>query len=117
MTRGQFYEITSVPDIRVQAADCAGAILNLLDLRRRAGPPRGPDGRERLLAELAAFVGETIAELDVELASLKFSRRVRNAWELRGRRAALDEIALWLDERSGNDEPLAAPRLQSAMKR
>jgi hypothetical protein len=39
--------------------------------------------------------------VDVELASLKFARRGRNAWELRDRRAAFGEIALWLDARHG----------------
>jgi hypothetical protein len=43
-----------------------------------------------------------MAELDVELGSLKFARRVRDAWELRGRRAALGQIALWLEERRGS---------------
>jgi len=96
LTRGQFYEITSVPDIRLQAADCADSILSRLTLKGRAGAPPGP---ERLTEELAAFLRESMAELDVELGSLKFARRMRNAWELRGRRAAFDEIALWLDER------------------
>ncbi|MBA3812843.1 MAG: hypothetical protein H0X27_14575, partial [Caulobacteraceae bacterium] len=45
------------------------------------------------------FLSDSIDELDVELGALKFTRRVRNAWELRGRRAALGEIALWLDDR------------------
>jgi len=103
ITRGQFYEITSVPDIRIQAADCAGAVLNALSLR--AKPPSAPEaGAERIVAALAALLGDSIDELDVELGGLKFCRRVRNAWELRGRRAALGEIALWLDERRG---PLA----------
>ncbi len=96
LTRGQFYEITSVPDIRLQAADCADSILSRLTLKGRAGSTPGP---ERLTDELAAFLREAMAELDVELGSLKFARRMRNAWELRGRRAAFDEIALWLDER------------------
>lgn len=100
ITRGQFYEITSVPDIRIQAADCAGAILNVLSLRaRRLEAPSA--GAERIVADLAALLSESLDELDVELGGLKFSRRVRNAWELRGRRAALDEIALWLDGRRG----------------
>ena len=98
ITRGQFYEITSVPDIRIQAADCAGAVLNALALRARA-PARSAHGPDRLITDLAAFLGESIEEMDVELGALKFARRVRNAWELRGRRAALGEIALWLDER------------------
>ena len=35
-TRGAFWEITSVPDIRVQAAQCAAAILGRLSARRSA---------------------------------------------------------------------------------
>jgi uncharacterized NAD(P)/FAD-binding protein YdhS len=100
ITRGQFYEITSVPDIRVQAADCAGAIVNALDLRAHATAPTG-SGAERTLADLAALLGASVDELDLELGDLKFARRVRSAWEMRGRRAALGEIALWLDERRG----------------
>jgi uncharacterized NAD(P)/FAD-binding protein YdhS len=96
LTRGQFYEITSVPDIRLQAADCADSLLSHLALKGRA--TAGPDA-ERVADELAAFLRESMAELDVELGSLKFARRMRNAWELRGRRAAFDEIALWLDDR------------------
>ncbi len=97
LTRGQFYEITSVPDIRLQAADCADAIVNTLLLRGRGAA--AASSAERLAEDLAAFLEQSIAELDVELGSLKFARRMRSAWELRGRRAALDEIALWLDER------------------
>ncbi|MEO7026804.1 MAG: FAD-dependent oxidoreductase [Caulobacteraceae bacterium] len=99
ITRGEFYEITSVPDIRIQAADCAGTVINTLAARDH-GPPAGT-GESRLSAELSAYLQETIAELDVELGSLKFSRRVRNAWELRGQRAALDRVSLWLENRSG----------------
>ncbi len=84
-------EITSVPDIRLQAAeDCADAIVNTLLLRGR-GAAAASSG-ERLVEDLAAFLEQSIAELDVELGSLKFARRMRSAWELRGRRAALDEI-------------------------
>jgi len=100
IARGHLFEITSVPDIRIQAADCASAVLNLLALRaRRVGPVADPAAG--LVADLAAFLGQSVDELDVELASLKFTRRVRNAWELRGRRAAFDEIALWLETRRG----------------
>ena len=100
ITRGQFYEITSVPDIRIQAADCAEAVLNALSLRARHLAAAG-EGVDRVVADLVVLLGESIDDLDVELGALKFSRRVRNAWELRGRRAALGEIALWLDERRG----------------
>ena len=101
LSRGQFYEITSVPDIRLQAADCADAILNRLALRDRSpvDSAASPSSAARLADDLAAFITESIAELDVELGSLKFARRMRSAWELRGRRAALGEIALWIDER------------------
>jgi uncharacterized NAD(P)/FAD-binding protein YdhS len=107
LTRGQFYEITSVPDIRLQAADCADSILNMLALRDRDRGARvgGASDGERLASDLAAFIEESIAELDVELGSLKFARRVRGAWERRGRRAALGEIALWLDARRSGAAP------------
>jgi hypothetical protein len=82
-----------VPDIRLQAAECAEAIQGVLSLR--ALPPAPSAGQ----ADLRAFIDQAIAEIDVELASLKFAGRVRNAWELRGRRAALGDVALWLDER------------------
>jgi len=97
ITRGQFYEITSVPDIRIQAADCAGALMNTLAMHAKPAP-QGPTGGDRIVADLATFLRESIEELDVELGELKFTRRVRNAWELRGRRKALDEVALWLEE-------------------
>lgn len=108
ITRGQFYEITSVPDIRGQAADCAGAIVNTLALRQRTPTSgAGADARGKVLGELVAFVSQSLDELDVELGSLKYTRRVRNAWELRGRRAALGEIALWLDEHRDPSAPMA----------
>lgn len=102
IARGQFYEVISVPDIRLQAANCADAVLGTLSLRdwRSAAPVAGA---ERVMAKLATFLGESIDELDVQLCNPKFPRRVRNAWELRGRRAALGEIALWLEERRGSD--------------
>ena len=100
ITRGHVYEITSVPDIRIQAAQCADDVLGALALRARATEHAlrlaGPEG---IAAELSAFLNQSMAEVDVELASLKFAGRVRNAWELRGRRAAMGEIALWLDDR------------------
>ena len=104
ITRGQFYEITSVPDIRIQAADCAEAVLNALSQRARH-LAAADESVDRVVADLAVLLGEAIDDLDVELGALRFSRRVRNAWELRGRRAALGEIALWLDERRGAKGP------------
>ena len=98
ITRGQFYEITSVPDIRIQAADCAGTLINALEIHLKQAP-QGPTGAEKLLNDLNAFLKESMEELDVELGELKFTRRVRNAWEMRGRRKAFDEIALWLEGR------------------
>jgi uncharacterized NAD(P)/FAD-binding protein YdhS len=99
ITRGQFYEIASVPDIRIQAADCAGALINTLAMRVKP-VARASDDSERVIADLAFFLKESMEELDAELGELKFTRRVRNAWEMRGRRKAFDEIALWLEERT-----------------
>jgi uncharacterized NAD(P)/FAD-binding protein YdhS len=99
IARGRLFEITSAPDIRIQAADCAGAVLNALALRTRAEDGSHSAAAHRTMQELSSFLAQSIDELDVELASLKFARRVRNAWELRGRRAAFDEIALWLESR------------------
>jgi len=106
ITRGQFYEITSVPDIRIQAADCAGALMNTLAIHSKP-TPQGPTGGDKIVTDLAAFLRLSIEELDVELGELKFTRRVRNAWEMRGRRKALDEVAMWLEERRNER---AAPR-------
>jgi len=99
IARGRLFEITSAPDIRIQAADCAGAVQNALALKARAGDGGRSGAATRTMNDLSAFLAQSIDELDVELASLKFARRVRNAWELRGRRAAFDEIAQWLEKR------------------
>jgi uncharacterized NAD(P)/FAD-binding protein YdhS len=104
LTRGQFYEITSVPDIRIQAADCAGALINALAIRLKAAADDVPSV-DRLAGDLTDFLKQSIEELDVELGELKFTRRVRNAWEMRGRRKALDEVLLWLEERRGKSTP------------
>ena len=98
ITRGQFYEITSVPDIRIQAADCAGALMNALAIHAKPGS-HGATGDDKIIADLTTFLRQSIEELDVELGELKFTRRVRNAWELRGRRKAFDEVAMWLEDR------------------
>jgi uncharacterized NAD(P)/FAD-binding protein YdhS len=103
ITRGQFYEITSVPDIRIQAADCAGTLINSLELHLRRSPT-GPTGAEKILNEFDAFLKDSMEELDAELGELKFTRRVRNAWEMRGRRKALEEMAMWLEERRTSGE-------------
>jgi uncharacterized NAD(P)/FAD-binding protein YdhS len=97
IARGHSFEVTSVPDIRIQAADCAAAVLAALASGSSGGPAGAEREADRTLAELSAFLAQAVDEIDVELASLKFARRVRNAWELRGRRGAFDEIALWLD--------------------
>ncbi len=99
LTRGQHYEITSVPDIRIQAADCASSILGLLSLETRPLAEEARGATRRLAGELEAFIAEAIEAIDIELGDLKFARRLSHAWELRGRRAALGEIALWLERR------------------
>jgi uncharacterized NAD(P)/FAD-binding protein YdhS len=101
IARGHLFEVTSVPDIRIQAADCAAAVLVALAPRSGGGVAGARPEADRTLAELSVFLAQSIDEIDVELASLKFARRVRSAWELRGRRAAFGEIALWLDARRG----------------
>ena len=100
ISQGQYCESSSVPDIRVQAAECAEAIINAIAVRSR---PEGPVAARpaRVIEELSTLLKGTIAEIDVELAALKYTGRVRNAWQLRGRRTAMGEIALWLDERRG----------------
>ncbi len=103
LTRGQYYEITSVPDIRIQAADCAGAILGLLSLKTRPLADAAAHGADRLARELETFFTEAIEAIDVDLGDLRFARRLSHAWELRGRRAAFGELALWLEKwREGN---------------
>jgi uncharacterized NAD(P)/FAD-binding protein YdhS len=100
LTRGQVYEMTSVPDIRIQAADVARALLAEL-----AGRETGPfadsrDAKSDLLSrELGRYLSERAAELDMEIEEKSASRRMRSAWELRGRRSALDEVAAWLEAR------------------
>ena len=100
LTRGQVYEMTSVPDIRIQAADVARALL--ADLAGRAAGPfvesRGAKG-DHLTYELGRYLMERAAELDMEIQDKSASRRMRSAWELRGRREALDEVAAWLEAR------------------
>jgi hypothetical protein len=99
LTRGQIYEMTSVPDIRIQAAAVARAVL--------AGVVRpdpdlgsgGGNGGDRVAWELRSWIAEQSAELDREIESKISSRRVRSAWELRGRKSALDEVAAWLEAR------------------
>jgi uncharacterized NAD(P)/FAD-binding protein YdhS len=101
IARGRLFEVTSVPDIRIQAAECAGAVLKALASHSSNGAAGARLEGDRTLAELSAFLAQSVDEIDIELASLKFARRVRNAWELRGRRAAFVEIALWLDAGRG----------------
>jgi uncharacterized NAD(P)/FAD-binding protein YdhS len=100
LTRGQVYEMTSVPDIRIQAADVARALLGEL-----AGRATGPLAERReakgdhLSRELELYLSERAAELDMEIEDKSASRRMRTAWELRGRRSALNEVAAWLEAR------------------
>ena len=98
ISRGAYFEVSSVPDIRIQAAECADAVVNALAVGGRP-PSADLPSSEPLGAALSTWLARSVAEIDVELAALKYSGRVRNAWELRGRRAALGEIALWLDTR------------------
>jgi uncharacterized NAD(P)/FAD-binding protein YdhS len=97
LTRGEVYEMTSVPDIRVQAADVARALLT--ELAEREDLADRACRHDPLAADLQRYLSEQAAELDLEIESKTVSRRVRSAWELRGRRAALDDVAAWLDAR------------------
>ncbi len=104
LTRGQFYESSSVPDIRVQAADCATTLGNVLAHAHREATAVAAQSPERILGDLQAYLSQASDEIEIELSSLKFARRVRNAWELRGRRAGLDAVALWLEQRISRRE-------------
>jgi uncharacterized NAD(P)/FAD-binding protein YdhS len=97
LTRGEVYEMTSVPDIRIQAADVAQSLLSDLAERRRTDTDAC--AADRLPVELRRYLRELSDELDLEIATKTTSRRMRDAWELRGRRAALDDLAVWLDAR------------------
>lgn len=100
LTRGQVYEMTSVPDIRIQAADVARALLNEMAARGAGRLAEGHDAAsEPLSRELEVYLSERAAELDMEIQDKSASRRMRSAWELRGRRSALDEVAAWLEAR------------------
>jgi len=100
LTRGQVYEMTSVPDIRIQAADVARTLLAELTGRVAGSLADGPDGKtDPLTRALGLYLSERTAELDVEIQDKSASRRMRSAWELRGRREALDEVAAWLEAR------------------
>ena len=79
----------------------------------RGAALEGPRQHARVIGDLTSFLTESIEELDVELGDLKFERRFRAAWELRGRRAALGEIALWLDERCAEAPKSSRPRRRS----
>jgi uncharacterized NAD(P)/FAD-binding protein YdhS len=97
LTRGEVYEMTSVPDIRIQAADVARSLL--ADLAGRAGIAAGPCADERLARELRRYLQERSDELDLEIEAKMVARRMRTAWELRGRRAALEDLVGWLEAR------------------
>jgi uncharacterized NAD(P)/FAD-binding protein YdhS len=98
LTRGQVWEMTAAPDIRLQAAQVAGALVARL-AETSARPPR--QGREALAGDLRAYIDEVIAEVNLEIGAKTAARRARSAWELRGRRAALEDLAAWLDARDG----------------
>ncbi|MBV8682185.1 MAG: FAD/NAD(P)-binding protein [Caulobacteraceae bacterium] len=97
LTRGEVYEMTSVPDIRIQAADVAQSLLS--ELAGRAGADVESCAGERLTRDLRRYLQERSDELDVEIEAKSVARRMRVAWELRGRRAAFDDVADWLEAR------------------
>ncbi len=100
LTRGQVYEMTSVPDIRIQAADVARALLaELAGGAAGAFADGGDAGGNHLARALGLYLTERTAELDMQIQDKSASRRMRSAWELRGRREALDEVAAWLQAR------------------
>lgn len=97
LTRGEVYEMTSVPDIRIQAADVAQTLL--ASLAERGAAEAEACAAERLAQDLRLYLRERADELDVEIEAKSASRRMRGAWELRGRRAALEDLIGWLDAR------------------
>jgi uncharacterized NAD(P)/FAD-binding protein YdhS len=102
LTRGQVWEMTAVPDIRIQAAQVAGVVLrSLAGSEAETSLWRG----ETLACDLKAYIGETIAEVNLEIDAKTAARRARSAWELRGRRAALEDLAAWLDAREQSQTP------------
>jgi uncharacterized NAD(P)/FAD-binding protein YdhS len=103
LTRGEVYEMTSVPDIRVQAGQVAAEALAYVARTAAADGTSPQRADDRLSRALLAYLEEKSAELDLEIDARTASRRVRGAWELRGRRAALDEIAAWLEARAALD--------------
>jgi uncharacterized NAD(P)/FAD-binding protein YdhS len=96
LSRGQVYEMTSVPDIRIQAAEVAQALLAQL---ATMAAPAGGGGDRALACALQAYLDEAVAELALEIEEKTASRRARSAWELRGRQAALEELRAWLSQR------------------
>jgi hypothetical protein len=99
LTRGAVYEMTSVPDIRIQAAEVASEVLAELAALTARREAERPSTDAVLARDLTAHMEERIAELALEIDSKSMSRRVRDAWELRGQRAALEDLAEWLDQR------------------
>jgi uncharacterized NAD(P)/FAD-binding protein YdhS len=103
LTRGHVYEMTSVPDIRIQAADVARTLLEELAAREAGAFAESREAKSgHLSRELGVYLRERAAELDMEIQDKSASRRMRSAWELRGRRDALDEVAAWLDARKSD---------------
>jgi hypothetical protein len=102
LTRGQVWEMTAVPDIRIQAAQVAGVVLrSLAESEAETSLWRG----ESLACDLKTYIGEMIAEVNLEIDAKTAARRARSAWELRGRRAALEDLAAWLDARERSQTP------------
>jgi uncharacterized NAD(P)/FAD-binding protein YdhS len=100
LTRGQVYEMTSVPDIRIQAADVARALMADLAVGATGAFAHDHEAKvDHLGRELRLYLSERVAELDMEIRDKSASRRMRSAWELRGRREGLDEVAAWLQAR------------------
>ncbi len=104
LTRGQVYEMTAVPDIRFQAAEVAkGIVADLSSTAPGASEDPSRHRAARLTRDLQTYIQARAAELAVEIDERSASRRMRRAWELRGQRAALEEMAAWLEARGPED--------------
>ncbi|MGH8895142.1 MAG: FAD/NAD(P)-binding protein, partial [Actinomycetes bacterium] len=88
LRRGELWETTAIPEIRVQAADVARRALDRLSIRaaRRSRPPRSTPGRPRdLLGLPLSTTAEAAAAFD---AGLDKVMRVQYGAEAEFRRAA-----------------------------
>jgi uncharacterized NAD(P)/FAD-binding protein YdhS len=99
LTRGAVYEMTSVPDIRIQAAQVAGEALAHLARTAVEREAAHPSSEAALAFDLATHLEERLSELAMEIEGKSWSRRLRDAWELRGQRSALEDLVQWLDAR------------------